>query len=83
MTELITGLIIVARPAHKLLWREEFTFNQLAAALDLLLQCVLQRGYRDEMWAYVYQGEKHIGYLVLRKAFLYGDWRNKTSDVSI
>ncbi|KAL8908715.1 MAG: hypothetical protein Q9207_000683, partial [Kuettlingeria erythrocarpa] len=46
-----TGLIIIVRPVRQLFRQEEFTFNRLDAALYLLLQCVLQNAYRDEIWA--------------------------------
>lgn len=77
-----TGLIIVVRPVRKLIGQEEFTFNQLDAALYLLLQCVLQRGYRDEIWAYVFWQEKVVGYIILRRSLIPGYLGNMTSDVS-
>ncbi|KAL8990435.1 MAG: hypothetical protein Q9177_000903 [Variospora cf. flavescens] len=52
------GLLLVARPYQE----EDFTYQQIYEAVDLLQLCGPDRGFRDEMWAYVFVEEARVGY---------------------
>ncbi|KAI4166665.1 MAG: hypothetical protein LQ348_007780 [Seirophora lacunosa] len=51
------GLVLVARPYGEAV----FTYRQICEAVELLQRCGPGRGYRDEMWAYVYGKGERVG----------------------
>ncbi|KAL8646698.1 MAG: hypothetical protein Q9210_005986 [Variospora velana] len=56
------GLVLVARPYQEV----RFTYQQIYEAVDLLQLCGPDRGYRDEMWAYVLVEEAMVGYVSIQ-----------------
>lgn len=58
------GLLLAARPYQN----EHFTYKQILDAIDLLRLCGLDRGYREEMWAYCFLGPKRIGEISIQWA---------------
>ncbi|KAL8965634.1 MAG: hypothetical protein Q9197_006411 [Variospora fuerteventurae] len=56
------GLLLVARPYQE----KDFTYQQIYEAVDLLQLCGPDRGFRDEMWAYVFVEEARVGYVSIQ-----------------
>ncbi|KAL8655570.1 MAG: hypothetical protein Q9226_002995 [Calogaya cf. arnoldii] len=46
---------------------DALTYRQVYQATDLLQLCGYDRGYRDEMWAYIWLGERQIGTISIQK----------------
>ncbi|KAI4114537.1 MAG: hypothetical protein LQ338_007994 [Usnochroma carphineum] len=73
------GLALVASP-YRL---ERFTYQQIYDCVVLLQRCGLDRGYRDEMWAYVFAEAKMIGSISLQMGSMpIGEKGNTTSQVA-
>ncbi|KAL8743646.1 MAG: hypothetical protein Q9184_008088 [Pyrenodesmia sp. 2 TL-2023] len=51
------GLVFVARP-HK---DARFTYQEISAAVDLVQWCIVDRGKREEIWAYVFVRGERVG----------------------
>lgn len=62
--------------------QEIFAINQILQALNLSQECAPQRGYSEEMWAYVFSGCKQRGYISI-VFHIRGNKGSGTSDVSI
>ncbi|KAI4185882.1 MAG: hypothetical protein L6R41_003854 [Letrouitia leprolyta] len=57
---------IKARPYKKHFWSPaDFNVLRVKMAVQLLRECGLDMGFDKEMWAYVYNEEKQIGYIWL------------------
>ncbi|KAL8861615.1 MAG: hypothetical protein Q9178_002140 [Gyalolechia marmorata] len=61
----------------------DFTITQALAAVELLQWCGVRKGRYTEMWAYVFAGGKHIGFVFYERIDVYQgrNGRNETAEV--
>ena len=80
--DLSRHIYMFAAPLRKTIFTEKYALSvsDVLLAIDLVERCGIAQGHVEEMWAYVFVGGRHVGYIWTQRGSELG-LRNARSDV--